>query len=414
MLASEPVSAPMPVMAAPQSYQHAIPPRPLMAGYPQYNDLPQQNVYGNGLLIAPNGQRGDMSTAHVPPMAYGMAPPVATPARASGGQLSRRAKLILGAAGLALLAGITTVAIVKSSARSKKATAAATAPGPGSAAAKPTPEPPKQVAVDPPTQEPPTQEPPKQEPPKQQVATVTPKQEPPKQEPPKQEPPKKEPPRKDPPRIVRREPPPPPRHEPPPKKDPPKRVAVADTGEARSKADELYHAKHFSEAANIAAAAAKSADGSEASELRHLADLYVKVGRALSAGTAPAAKPEDAFVTLRSGENFDRAAGGAFQSDFETALAKVAPKAAAAYMADKNYEQARTAVIESEKLGAGTTGTNMVKQALDRAAQDLYNQASKDASSDPASAKEKCQRILNFADSKSQWYQKAARLKASL
>jgi pSer/pThr/pTyr-binding forkhead associated (FHA) protein len=414
LLASEPVSAPMPAMMPPQ-YQHGIPPRPLMAGYPQYADLPQQNVYGNGVLVSPNGHRGDASTAHVPPMSFQMGAAVAQP-RAPGGQLSRRAKLILGAAGLALLAGITTVAIVKSSAPAKKSAAAT--PGPGSAViAKTIPspaEPAKQVApspTEPPKQEPPKQEPPRQEPPKQEpqkVAVIPP---------PKQEPAKKDPPKKETPRIVKKEstPPPPPKREPPPKKEPPpKRVAALDTDGARSKADELYHAKKFSEASNVLAAAAKSADASDAKELRHLADLYVRVGRGLSSGTAPAARPEEAFVTLRQGEDYDRAAGGAFQSEFESALAKVAPKAAASYMADKNYEQARNAVLEADKLGASTTGTSMVKQALDRAAQDLYNQASKEASSDPASAKEKCQRIINFADSKSQWYQKAARLKASL
>jgi outer membrane biosynthesis protein TonB len=408
LLASEPVSAPMPAMMPPQ-YQHGVPPRPLMAGYPQYADLPQQNVYGNGLLISPNGHRGDASTAHVPPMSFQMGAAVAQP-RAAGGQLSRRAKLILGAAGLALLAGITTVAIVKSSAPAKKS--AASTPGPGSAVIAKTIPSPAQVAPPPSvptTQDPPKQEPPKQEPPKQEpqkVAVIPP---------PKQEPPKKDPPKKETPRIVKRESPPPPRREPPPKKEPPpKRVAALDTDSARSKADELYHAKKFGEASNVLAAAAKSADASDAKELRHLADLYVRVGRGLSSGTAPAAKPEEAFVTLRQGEDYDRAAGGAFQSEFESALAKVAPKAAASYMADKNYEQARNAVLEAEKLGASTTGTSMVKQALDRAAQDLYNQASKEASSDPASAKEKCQRIINFADSKSQWYQKAARLKASL
>jgi hypothetical protein len=227
---------------------------------------------------------------------------------------------------------------------------------------------------------------------------------------------------------VKKEPPPPkhetspPKHEtphqearvetaPPKHETPPKRVAVVDTAEARTKADGLYRQKRFSEAASVLATAAKSADDSEAKELRHIADLYVKVGRGLSSGTAPAAQPTDAFPTLRQTENFDRAAGGAFTSDIEAALKKVAPKAASSYLADKNYEQARLAVIEADKQGANTT---IFKQALERAAADMYNQASKEASSDPGAAKDKCQRILNFADPKSPWYQKAAKLKGSL
>ena len=83
-------------------------------------------------------------------------------------------------------------------------------------------------------------------------------------------------------------------------------------------------------------------------------------------------------------------------------------------MADKNYEQAHAAVLEAEKLGAGTSGTNMVKQALDHAAQVLYTEASKEANDNPSEAKEKCKRILNFADQKSPWFSKAAKLQASL
>jgi hypothetical protein len=140
----------------------------------------------------------------------------------------------------------------------------------------------------------------------------------------------------------------------------------------------------------------------------------VKVGRGLNSGMAPAARPTDAFGTLRQTQNLDRAAGGAFSSTIEEALAKVAPKAATGFMADKNYEQAHAAVLEAEKLGAGTSGTNMVKQALDHAAQVLYTEASKEANDNPSEAKEKCKRILNFADQKSPWFSKAAKLQASL
>ena len=63
---------------------------------------------------------------------------------------------------------------------------------------------------------------------------------------------------------------------------------------------------------------------------------------------------------------------------------------------------------------SSASNTTIYKQALERAAADMYTQASKEASSDAASAKDKCQRILNFADPKSPWYQKAAKLKGSL
>jgi len=427
LLASEPHSAPMGI---PSTFPGQAPPqRPLMAGYPQYSELPPGGNLGP-LMISPNGQRNDASTAHVSPTPYPMggmmAPPAAARAMPSG-QLSSRTKMILGAVGLALLAGVTTIAVVSSGGSKSRAAA----PGPGSAVAKgsamapqvtpvpaPAPAPvqeppkqdtPKQVVVVPP----PTQEPPKQETPKEVVVVPPPKQDTPKKDPPRETPKqivKKDPPRETPKQIVKRDPP----RETPretPRKDPPKRVATVDTGEARTKADALYRAKRFTEAATLLSSAAKGADESEAKELRHIADLYVKVGRGLGTGTAPAAKPTDAFPTLRQTANFDRAAGGAFSGELEAAMGRVAPKAAASYLADKNYEQARLAVIEAEKLGANTT---IYKQALERAAADMYTQASKEASSDAASAKDKCQRILNFADPKSPWYQKAAKLKGSL
>lgn len=428
LLAGEPHSAPIGSPIATTFPGHPLPQRPLMANYPQYSELPPGQSLGP-LMISPNGQRQDASTAHVSPTPYSMGAMMAQPAPARAmmpsGQLSKRTKMILGGVGLALLAGVTTIAVVSGGSKSR-----ATAPGTGSAVAKgsaiapqvtplpaPTPETPKQ---EPPPQETPKQiavvQPPKQDPPKQ---IVQPKQEPPKKETPKQEPPKqivvkKDPPRETPRQIVKKDPPHETARESPretPKKDPPKRVAAVDTGEARTKADALYRAKRFTEAANLLSSAAKGADESEAKELRHVADLYVKIGRGLGTGTAPAAKPTDAFPTLRQTENFDRAAGGAFTGELEAALGRVAPRAAASYLADKNYEQARLAVIEADKLGANTS---IYKQALERAAADMYTQASKEASSDAASAKDKCQRILNFADPKSPWYQKAARLKGSL
>ncbi|MBV8757110.1 MAG: FHA domain-containing protein [Deltaproteobacteria bacterium] len=445
LLAAEPLvtSQPMQAMMQQPSQPYSIPQQrgQMFNDYPQYSEMPPGQ--GLGPLVVPqNGQRLDPSTAHVAPTPYAMnsmngmlSGPLsaARPSAMPGAQLSKRTKMILGGVGLALLAGITTIAIVSGGSSKKPAQPAGTGSAAPIAAPKPEapkPEPSKITATpieqpkqDPPKVEPPKVDPPKVEPPKQ-VVVVPP---PPKQEPP----PKKEPPvvaKKDPPPVVKKDPPPkkdppvvvkkdpPPRQETPkqdpPKKDPaPKRVATVDTGEARTKADGLYRAKRFSEAAATLASAAKTADDSEAKELRHIADLYVKVGRGLSSGTAPAAPPTEAFPTLRQTENFDRAAGGAFTSDIDAALKKVAPKAASAFLADKNYEQARLAVIEADKQGANTT---IFKQALERAAADMYNQAAKEASSDAASAKDKCQRILNFADSKSPWYQKAARLKATL
>ena len=191
-------------------------------------------------------------------------------------------------------------------------------------------------------------------------------------------------------------------------------ATASDPSAARTKADSLYRAKKFNDASSVLAAAARQADDGEAKDLRRTSDMYAKLGRAYSSGMAPATKATDAYERLQSALNYDGNVGGELKDEIETKLAQVAPRAAIGFMAVKNYTRARNAVITAEKLGSTAEGLSLVREKLESVAADLYSEASKVQSSDPAEAKEKFRTIMSIVDSKSPWYGRAAKAIAKL
>ena len=252
---------------------------------------------------------------------------------------------------------------------------------------------------------------PKAEPPKADLPKVADKRPPtPKLEPPKPEPPKP-PPRPEPPKVADKRPakteptPTPPRAEPPPK-----RVAVADSGDSRKASDQAYAQKRFSDAANVLYAAAKSAPEDEAKLLRHRAETIERFAKSYSGGTAPAASATDQFEKLRSAELYDQALGNVFNSEIDSKLSQVASKAALSYVAQKQLDNALKAVEKSESLGVTNGSTKAVRGSLDSSARDLYNDASKESDANPKDAKDKLNKLLQFVDPKSTWYDRAHKL----
>lgn len=414
------MSAPMQVASAPQQ-------RPSY-GYPQATEIPPHSVHAQMLLIQTQNRRGDGSTLHVPPTPYDGIP--ASP-RYLQPQLSRRTKLVLAGVGLAVFAAVMTIAIVKSGKATATPTAATTEKPAGTrkAAKGPTAtpiRPPVETAAktEPPKQpvEPPNETVAKTEPPKEAIAKSEPvvevkaeavpepkaepakeavaKTEPKRTEPRRTEPKRTEPRRTEPKRTERRE----------ARRDPPvapKRVAAAiDPETAKNQADSLYRAKKFSEASSYLSNAAKKVDESDARELRRLADMYAKLGRALAAGTAPATRSTDAFEALRKAQNYDRNVGNAFDDEIQTKLGQVAPKAALSYVAARDYPAARNALVVAQRFGA-SENVKIVALKLESAASELYNDAMRELKSDPAAAKEKFRQIKSIVDSKSTWYQRA-------
>lgn len=401
--------------------------------YPQAMEIPPHSVHAQMLIQQTQGRRGDISTAHVQPVPY-MQMPMAAP---SGGyevaQISRRTKLVLAGVGLAILTGIVTAAVMKSGDKPKASASATATVKPGAKAdakgdAKTTPAAVKQQ----PTVEPIVPSGPKQEPTK--IAAITPlKQEPTKQEPAKQgtvappkqvvAPPKQEPPKQVAvvppkqvvaPRVVKQEPKRESREKKretrrePVREAPKKRVAAAvDVEGAEEKADGLYRARNFNGAAKVLADAARNADDDDAKDLRLKSDKYAQLGKVYSQGTAPAAKPNVAFQFLRQASNYDRNLGNAFDSDIQTRLAAVAPKAAISYLAQQKYTDARSAMIVAKQLGSTDSNLQLVRQKLDAVAGELYNEAAKEMSSNPSAAKEKLRQVKSYVEPKSTWAVKA-------
>jgi pSer/pThr/pTyr-binding forkhead associated (FHA) protein len=386
--------------------------------YPQAAEIPPHSVHAQMLIQQTHGRRGDGSTAHVQPVPYmGGMPMHAQPRGYEGPQLSRRTKLLLAGIGLAVLTGVVTAAVMKSGSK-PKASAAATAKAgktdstkttPNAVKQQPTVEPikeaPKQEAAKIATVTPPKQEPTPTVPPQKTVAAEPPKQEPPKQivEAPKQvvkQEPKqvvKQEPKREKKRESRRE----------PVRETSKRVAAADVDGAEEKADGLYRDRNFNGAAKVLAEAARGASDDEAKGLRLKSDKYAQLGKVYAQGTAPAQKANVAFEYLRQASNYDRNLGNAFDSDLQTRLAAVAPKAAVAYLAQQKYEGARSALIVAKQLGSTDSNLQLVKQKLEAVAGDLYNEAAKEIGSDPTAAKEKLRKLKTYVDAKSTWAVKA-------
>ncbi len=375
--------------------------------YPQAAEIPPHSVHAQMLQIQTQSHRGDGSTAHVQPAHYdpmiGMPPP-----RYAAPQISKRTKLAIAGVALALLTGIVTAAVVKSnSSKGRPAATAKKETGKKDVAkkieTKPTSEP---IVV-------PAKEAASVPEPKGGVvaktAPVEPKVEPkiePKIEPkvePKVEPkiePKVEPKKAV---VVRPEP----KREkkvrtPAPAPTPaPKREVAVDSSGAIDRADGMYRNKKFNDAANVLAAAAKSASEDEASDLRDKSKKYGLLGKAYAQGMAPAAKATVAFEALQSAANLDANVGGAHQGEINEKRAAIAPKAAVAFAAAKEWGKARTAYLAAQRAGSSDPNLAFVKQKLESAASDLYVAANAQASSNPGPAKEKLKQIKMLVDAKS-------------
>lgn len=412
----------------------------------------QQMLVVNGM---PNG-RDATSTSVVPPTPYGGVPVMAAPPSYVAPTIPRRTKLILGGAGLTLFAAIATVAIIKGAGgggapKPQPSNGSAVVKTSGKDIPKETPRTePKLTAtpiVTPPKTEP-KATPPKTEPPKieSKLATVlkgdppkvepkveptiAPKIEPkiepkiattvaPKVEPPvvakKDPPPKKEPKKKKepPPKVAKKDPPPreEPIEEPPPRKEPPpKRVAMGDADGAKTKAEGLYKAKKFTEAASVMLAASKAAsDPEQSKELRLKGGFYGSFGKNFNIGMAPATSAKDAWTALTAARTYDNSLGGDYIAEINSRMGEIAPKAAVAFMAGKNFVKAKEAVAVAERSGNSNSTTAGVRSSLEQKAGDLYKEADSLKSSDPAAATQKFREIQGMVDSKSPWHQKAGK-----
>jgi len=180
---------------------------------------------------------------------------------------------------------------------------------------------------------------------------------------------------------------------PDPKPDP---KPPASDGNAKKKANDLYQAKKFKEAASVA-------KNSGNKELMGLAKSYDGLARTYNTGMTGA--PTAAFDALQSAISYDKRLGGQYVDELNAQLGKVAPKAVAKYLGDANWRGAAAAARKATDLGFGDN--SMVKSArskLETQAGVLFREAQ---SASPDEAQKNYQTILAIVDESSKWYGKA-------
>jgi hypothetical protein len=183
--------------------------------------------------------------------------------------------------------------------------------------------------------------------------------------------------------------------------------AVRDA-EARARA--LYRRGRFDDAVDALRAAATSAPANRARALRQRADDYAAASVELARGDAArSAKPGAALVAYRRARELDRKLGGDYATELGARLAAVAPRAAAALIAEQRYEAARRVADAADGYGAGSDPmVRRVREALERKAEEFYRAAYRQRKTDPAAARALLERIGSIVPASSPWQVKAA------
>jgi tetratricopeptide (TPR) repeat protein len=192
----------------------------------------------------------------------------------------------------------------------------------------------------------------------------------------------------------------------PPVKPPVKDKAAA----AERQAAALYKDRQFDKAAEVLQAAAASESGATADRLETTARDYVALGAALAKGDAAvAANPTGALVAYQQALTLDARSGRAAHAAYlKGQLAKVAPRAAQAFMSAGKLEQARATCDAADGYGVGTDpAIARTRAQLETKAKDLYGQAQAVAKKSPEQAKALWRRVLKIVPTDSTWYQKS-------
>jgi len=185
-----------------------------------------------------------------------------------------------------------------------------------------------------------------------------------------------------------------------------------DADAAMKRASSLYRNKKFTEAAAVLRRTADTASTRSASKLRELAASYAKVGQLLSEGQgAMSTDFPKALSAFRQALRIDEEFGdGVHDRSIGARIAQVAPAAAGAYMARKDYPEAKQAADMAEKFGAGERVAT-VRDSLERKAKQLYDEArSKADAGDKAEATETARLIMQMVPRSSDLYAQASRL----
>ena len=185
-----------------------------------------------------------------------------------------------------------------------------------------------------------------------------------------------------------------------------------DADAAMKRASALYRNKKFTEAAGVLRRSADTASTRTAAKLRELAASYAKVGQLLSEGQgAMSTDFPKALAAFRQALRIDEEFGdGVHDRSIGARIAQVAPAAAGAYMARKDYPEAKQAADMAEKFGAGERVAT-VRNSLERKAKQLYDEARSQADDgNTAEAAETARLIMQMVPRSSDLYAQASRL----
>jgi pSer/pThr/pTyr-binding forkhead associated (FHA) protein len=190
-----------------------------------------------------------------------------------------------------------------------------------------------------------------------------------------------------------------------------------DAETALRQADGLYRQKRFSDAAAVLRKAADSAGKRDVGRLRSLAASYAKIGALLEEGQASLVSDAPrALQAFKSALRLDEESGdGVHDRTIGARIAQAAPAAAGAYMARKDYPEAKAAADIAEKFGAGDSDrVRIVRGSLERKAEELFEEARAAADAgDDAKAAETARLILRMVPRSSEVYAQANKLAAN-
>jgi len=194
-----------------------------------------------------------------------------------------------------------------------------------------------------------------------------------------------------------------------PRRNPPRRAGKAGA-DVVAKAAELYRSRQFGGAAQALRGGADKADETEAKKLRSKATAYESVGKYLAAGdAAKRTNAPGAMVSYRKALSLDRKAGSGIHGTYiRLRLRDVAPRAAAAFMAQKRYEAAKRAADEAVNYGAGADPMiKRVRSALSRKAESFYKAGMAERSTNAKLARANFKRVLGMVSKDDPLYGKA-------
>jgi tetratricopeptide (TPR) repeat protein len=198
---------------------------------------------------------------------------------------------------------------------------------------------------------------------------------------------------------------------PPPPPDKPRGAVTAKAvAAAEKKAETLYRARKFSDAAaTLRAVIEEIDDPATAKRLKAEAASYESIGTNIASGSSGDATV--AYAALTRALATDRKIGDAHQSFIRDRLVPVAPKAAATFLARGKFEEAKRAADTAVNVGAGGTPTvQQVRSTLENKASAMYTAAAKIFKKKPEDAKAQLRRVMAMVPNDSQWYSKASRL----